>query len=228
MLLLAIDSSQRTGTVTLAEATEAGVRTLGNSLVEGGTFSAQLVPTIQGLLQSAHKTKSDIGALVAANGPGSFTGLRIGLAAVKAFAEILRQPIVAVSSLEALAAASAQQGGLLALIDAGRGECFCGAYTRTPSLLECQREFLASREEVLVMLRDTLRDGASAVTADAGLAEWLLSSNIRAEVVDSATLGAALARRGFELLNASKVVGALELDAHYLRRDESLFSPNGD
>src|SRR5262249_28261915 len=107
MLLLVTDTSGKDGFVGL-------VRTSGSPGAEklevmeevglaGGTFSAQLVPQISGLLEKHGLRKTDIGAFVVVSGPGSFTGLRVGLAAIKALAEILRAPIVPVSLLEVLA-----------------------------------------------------------------------------------------------------------------------------
>ena len=69
----------------------------------GGAFSAQLVPQIAALLEKHGHSKSDLGAFAVASGPGSFTGLRVGLAAIKALAEALQKPIVAISLLEAVA-----------------------------------------------------------------------------------------------------------------------------
>ena len=78
--------------------------------LEGGNFSAQLVPQISGLLTKHGLTKSDIDGFAVAAGPGSFTGLRVGLAAIKALAEILRKPIAAISLLEAVARAAGREG----------------------------------------------------------------------------------------------------------------------
>ena len=94
----------------------------------GGTFSAQLVPQIAALLSSHGFTKLDIGAFAVASGPGSFTGLRIGLAAVKALAEVLEKPIAAVSLLELCALTSGAQGKVMAALDAGRGDVYVGEY----------------------------------------------------------------------------------------------------
>ncbi len=91
-------------------------------------FSAQLVPQIAALLAKNGFSKADIEAFVVVSGPGSFTGLRVGLAAIKALAEILRKPIVPVSLLEVLALASGTQGKILAALDAGRGEVYVGEY----------------------------------------------------------------------------------------------------
>src|SRR4051812_10895325 len=103
MILLAIDSSQQSGSFTLARLQGADVEILETVSVHGGTFSAQLVPVIAHALTRLGIDKRKIGALAACVGPGSFTGLRIGLAAVKAFAEVMKLPIVAVSALELLA-----------------------------------------------------------------------------------------------------------------------------
>ncbi len=84
----------------------------------GGAFSAQLVPQIAALLEKHGHTKRDLGAFVVANGPGSFTGLRVGLAAMKALAEALQKPLVAISLLEAVARGGKADGRVLAAMDA--------------------------------------------------------------------------------------------------------------
>jgi len=107
-LLLAVDTSGKNGSVALARVSP------GHSEVEiieavplaGGTFSAQLVPQISALLAKHGYTKSDLASFAAVSGPGSFTGLRVGLAAIKALAEVLEKPIAAISLLEAVACSS--------------------------------------------------------------------------------------------------------------------------
>src|ERR1700747_1299336 len=127
MLLLAIDTSGKQGSIALSTT---GERSSGGDDVEaieiaplvGGTFSAELIPQISDLLSRNGHTKNDIGAFAVTSGPGSFTGLRIGLAAVKALAEVLAKPIAAVSRLEVCAFASGVQGKVMAALDAGRGD----------------------------------------------------------------------------------------------------------
>ena len=119
MILLAIDTSGKEGSIAVARAPENSRETSELTILEvvpleGGTFSAQLVPQIASLLAKHGLSKNDIAAFAVASGPGSFTGLRVGLAAIKALAEILGTPIAAVSRLEALARSARIRGTVIA------------------------------------------------------------------------------------------------------------------
>ena len=105
MLLLAVDTSGKNGSIALARVTpgQSEIEVLEVVPLAGGAFSAQLVPQIAALLEKHGHSKSDLGGFAVVSGPGSFTGLRVGLAAIKALAEVLQKPIVAVSLLEAVA-----------------------------------------------------------------------------------------------------------------------------
>src|SRR2546423_5910317 len=105
MLVLAIDTSGKEGSIALARAGAQNsdvVEIIQLVPLTGGTFSAQPVPQIAALLSSHGFTKLDIGAIAVGSGPGSFTGLRIGLAAVEALGEGLATPSAAWSPLEVL------------------------------------------------------------------------------------------------------------------------------
>src|SRR5579871_4695357 len=121
MLLLVVDTSGKDGFVGLVRGNGASdLQVMEEIPLAGGTFSAQLVPQIAGLLSKHEFSKRDIEAFVVVSGPGSFTGLRVGLAAIKAMAEILQKPIVPVSLLEVIAVASGKSGKVMAALDAGR------------------------------------------------------------------------------------------------------------
>src|ERR1700690_3230390 len=145
MFLLAIDTSGKHGSLALEQgALDGSCNVLEVVPLEGGTFSAQLIPQVASLLARHGRTKQDTGAFAAASGPGSFTGLRVGLAAVKALAEVLHKPIVAVSLLEAVAVASRARGKTIAALDAGRNEIYAA---------ECDAgEFVKLLSERLVTL----------------------------------------------------------------------------
>ena len=91
MLILAADTSGKQGSIALAECGTGGCSVVEIVPLTGGTFSAQLVPQIAALLEKHGHSKSDLGGFAVASGPGSFTGLRVGLAAIKALAEVLEQ-----------------------------------------------------------------------------------------------------------------------------------------
>ncbi len=103
MLLIAIDTSGRNGSVALCRGNRDSFETVQLIPIEGGTYSARLMPAIAELLANQQLSKEQIDAFVVVSGPGSFTGLRVGIATVKGLCEALQKPLVAVSMLEAVA-----------------------------------------------------------------------------------------------------------------------------
>src|SRR5215467_9632784 len=169
MLILGIDTSGKSGGVTLAEGDERTFRILGSSPIAGGTFSAQLVPTVAQLFETHGSKLADIGGFAVASGPGSFTGLRVGLSAIKGLAEILGRSIATVSLLEALAFAPGKPGLIAAALDAGRSEVFYGLYQVSTASAQMIAEKLLSQGQFLEAL------GASGttlfVTSDTNIAD---------------------------------------------------------
>ncbi|MDE0105073.1 MAG: tRNA (adenosine(37)-N6)-threonylcarbamoyltransferase complex dimerization subunit type 1 TsaB [Bryobacterales bacterium] len=125
MRLLAVDTARRHGSVALLRDGEVVASA---SLGVAPGFGEVLFPTIQELLRGQALAVADIEAFAGATGPGSFTGIRVGLVAVKALAEVGERPVAGVSSLRALAASASCEGPRAALLDARRGELFCGCY----------------------------------------------------------------------------------------------------
>jgi len=120
-LLLAIDTCGPSGSIALGRLSGQAVEILGQIELEGRSYSSTLVAAVGEVLAHGGVTLADVSAIVAVNGPGSFTGVRVGLAAVKGLAEPQRIPVVAVSRLEVLAAKS---GVPWAALDAHRNEVF--------------------------------------------------------------------------------------------------------
>jgi tRNA threonylcarbamoyladenosine biosynthesis protein TsaB len=120
MLTLAVDTTAEFGSVALADSDGVREEIL---LHEPKGFSGVLFQQIEVLLTRQEIRLEDIELFAGASGPGSFTGVRIGLAAIKGLGEVLGKPVVAVSNLEALAEYGT--GELRAtVIDARRGEIF--------------------------------------------------------------------------------------------------------
>ncbi len=124
--MLLVDTCGSRGSVVLADVSAGASQSPAVRYLPGRETQERLLPAITEVLQELSLTPSDIGAFAVTSGPGSFTGVRIGLAAVKGLAEALQKPVVAISRLALLA--SRAQGNVEAWIDAGRGDVFRGCY----------------------------------------------------------------------------------------------------
>jgi tRNA threonylcarbamoyladenosine biosynthesis protein TsaB len=125
-LLLALDTCGPVGSIALGRVMDGEVHLTGERSVPGGELSVLLVQAIADLLASAGAKVGDLDGLIAVAGPGSFTGIRIGLAVVKGFAEAAALPVVTVSRLAVLAELAKTP---TAVLDAHRGQMFFGIYT---------------------------------------------------------------------------------------------------
>ncbi len=148
--MLGIDTSGADGSLALARI-RAGhpASRLGQVVLNGRHCSAELIPQIKQLFSEAEMDVSDLAAIVVVNGPGSFTGLRIGISAAKALAEAKGLPVIALSRLELL---SSSGGNVAAVLDAGRGEY----YLRIPAASEnTATESLVTQPNLLAALHAT-------------------------------------------------------------------------
>lgn len=218
MLILAIDTSGQSGGITLAEADAGSFRAVESAAIAGGTFSAQLIPTLAALLKKHGYGVKDLSGFAAASGPGSFTGLRVGLSAIKGLAETLHKPIATVSVLEALASMADRTGTVASAMDAGRKEIFLGLYKRSDGALAKQREELLTQQDFLATL--ATERPAVIITSDPALGE-LASSSHSAVVVVTAPGSEVIARIGAGKLLAGETVSVEALDANYLRRSDA-------
>ena len=120
-LILSLETATRTGSVALTR----GPGLLALRAGEAQTsHSTRLLSSVEEALAEAGASLSQVELFAVANGPGSFTGLRIGLATIKAFAATLKRSCVGVSTLAAVAHAAGFSSRTLAMIPAGRGEVF--------------------------------------------------------------------------------------------------------
>ena len=218
MLLLVTDTSGKNGSVALARAGEPNpdaVHVIEALPLAGGTFSAQLVPQIATLLQKHSFKKTSIDAFIVVSGPGSFTGLRVGLSAIKALAEILRKPIVPVSLLEVVALAAGKRGRVMVALDAGRGEVYAGEYEIAGDSARVQREQLIPKQDLL-----SAASGFLLSTPDPSLAALAAQAGGTVFKVDSITTDM-IAGVGWKKLQAQQTLTPEQLDANYIRRSDA-------
>jgi tRNA threonylcarbamoyladenosine biosynthesis protein TsaB len=219
MLLLAADTSGKHGTIALARCGPDNACSVIEVVpLNGGTFSAQLVPQIAALLAKHGFGKTGIGGFAVVSGPGSFTGVRVGLAAIKALAEVLAKPIAAVSLLEAVAVSSGSQGRLVAVLDAGRGEVFAGEYDVHGDDVRLLHERLLTRGRLL-----ETATGSTVVTWDHALADAARGAGLPVEEIELPRSDV-VARLGWKKILAGDIVSPAALDANYLRSSSEIFS----
>lgn len=127
MNILALDASGKTAGICL---TQNGKQLYSKTLCEGLTHSETLLPLVQQGLAACGLTVAQIDLYAITNGPGSFTGLRIGIALIKGLAMVHNTPVVGVSTLHALAAGCTLNGTIVAALDARRGEVYWAAFKR--------------------------------------------------------------------------------------------------
>jgi tRNA threonylcarbamoyladenosine biosynthesis protein TsaB len=141
--VLSVDTCTRRGSVALQSGAETAAELRLSSLE---THSARLLRSIEFLLEAAGWTMGDLGLIAAGIGPGSFTGIRIGVSTAMGLAQTLKIPFAGISAFDGLAARfSFLEDPLGIVLDAQRGQVYFGQYefesgrancTLRPSLLD--------------------------------------------------------------------------------------------
>lgn len=216
-----IDTCGSTGSVAIAD-TGSSPAILAEAALPGRSASERLVAAIRELAASSGVSLAMLDAVAVVHGPGSFTGVRVGLSAAKGLCEALHLPLVAISRLAVLAhcTVAPKDSRIYALLDAGRGELYVGEYKGGV----CAGEALTTKE-VLLARMESGHGGESAclaVTCEASVAAALggLNPALVAEPQSKDALPLAIAR-----LEAGEFDDLAALDANYLRRtDAEIFS----
>lgn len=192
-------------------------------------YSSWLLPAVSEILKTSGLAMSDVGAYAVAAGPGSFTGVRVGLTTAKAWAEVYGRPVAAVSRLEAIAAQATGAGEYVAsFADAQRGQVFGALFRRAGSqVMKVGEEMvIAPGKFVEVAAASACGERMAWVSPDARLvvseAAWKdrEGRGEKAEQV-SATLAGVIGRIGFRRLQEGRTTDALGLDANYVRRSDA-------
>lgn len=220
-LLLAIDTCGPSGSVALGRWDGQAIEILGQIELEGRSYSSTLVAAVSELLARGGVTLREVGAIAAVSGPGSFTGVRVGLSAVKGLAEAARIPVVAVSRLEVLAAKAGVES---AALDAHRHEIFLRLGLADGASSPCEgfgrqgRELLAGAHELAAIdsppTRIAICDEAAALLLDAAWPDTELVRSAAPTAADALILCAPRAAAG-------EFVDLALLDGHYLRRSDA-------
>ena len=217
-MLLSINTCGNTASVALGVAGAKGIKILATAELAVRTYSARLVPEIAALLQKQQATLSDIEAIVVVSGPGSFTGIRVGLSTAKGLSEGAGIPLIAVSRLALLANASGLPH-VLAAVDAGRGEYYVGEYRNGNNL----GETLMTGEETVTAAK---QPGAGVLVCDESRADDASASACSALAICGPIYvqppdAAEALRFALSRFQAGDFDNPETLDANYLRRSDA-------
>lgn len=226
MIVLAIDTCDSRGSVAvLREYAIAG--SVAHETAE--EYSSWLLPAVERVLREAGIRMTDVDAYAVAAGPGSFTGLRVGLTTVKAWAEVYGKPIVAVSRLEGIALQASEGASYIAAFaNANRGQVFGAIYRRNGAALERLGDEMLLAPGMLVAAAAELAgkervswastDPDCIVSDEAWLAREKLNECIERV---SPFLAGMIAGMAAGRWATGQSTDALSLDANYVRRSDA-------
>ena len=206
MWTLAIDTAGALGGVALGDG-----RSVYFAELAGRSYSAQLVPAAARLFREAGISLSAVKLLAVISGPGSFTGIRIGLSTAKAWAETTNASLVAVSRLALYAASISEHDEVRVALDAGRGELFFGHYRGHGAIV--LREALIKKDQLAER-----ESGVPLFSFERGVFESLSALHPSMRSSPTAVDALAFAIRSAE---AGDFADPLTLDANYLRRSDA-------
>jgi tRNA threonylcarbamoyladenosine biosynthesis protein TsaB len=226
VIVLAIDTCDSRGSVA-AQRDGTVLKVVAHESEED--YSSWLLPAVGQCLEGSGLGMEAVDAYAAAAGPGSFTGVRVGLATVKAWAEVYGKRIVAVSRLEALAAeAKGDTAIVAAFANAQRRQVFGAVYRRN------KRGLVRLGDEMVIAPGKFLE--AAAEFAGGGSISWVSTHadctvleeawkarEMRGEKVEcvSNVRAPMIARMGLAALAEGRFTDALALDANYVRRSDA-------
>jgi len=236
MLILGFDTTSPEGGVALSRDGES----LGDVHADGkANYSVALFEMTDRLLESARRRVEDVDLFAAASGPGSFTGIRVGLAAAQGWAKAFGRPVRGVSVLEAMVEAARSQAGVaLPLLDARRGEFYGGLFRRGSTQEEKGTRFLdefaldgdgfaANAARIASLVTELIEAGNSAVdiiARERDQAALELAPKLPACVkrtIVPGFLAGAIANVAFRAAREGQLQKPEELDALYIRRSDA-------
>jgi len=226
VLILALDTCDPRGSIALLRD---AVLLHAETHTTAEDYSSWLLPAVTRVLTATGLRLPDIKLYAVAAGPGSFTGVRVGLTTVKAWSEVYRSPIAAVSRLEAVAAESTGSSPYVAaFIDARRNQIFAALYRRQGALLD-------RIEDEMVIAPDKFLNWCAA-KAGPGNIDWAatdpecltqstswssrLALNETVQEI-STPLAPRIGQIGYNLALQNHLTDALTLDANYVRRSDA-------
>jgi tRNA threonylcarbamoyladenosine biosynthesis protein TsaB len=226
VIILALDTCDSRGSVAVLR-DEDVLKAIAH---EGATeYSIWLLPAVEEALKSARVEMRDVELFAVASGPGSFTGVRMGLTTVKAWSEVYGRGIASVSRLEAMASEAPRVSEYIsAFFDAHRDQVYAGLFHRQEAKLELvEQEMVAAPVDFISWVGQRVRkERVNWVSIDpekiTGHAAWQERVKIGESVSACTTvLAPAIGRIGRVRALEGRLTDVLKLDAEYVRRPDA-------
>lgn len=219
MNILAIDTTTKKANVGIKTESLIKVKSIDNEV----THSEKLLPLIDEALKECNITIKDIDCIAATTGPGSFTGIRIGLATAKALAKVINANIFSIDSLSLLAKSADTQNHklIVSLIDAKNNRAYAGIYFNQDALTPAttaQNKYLNEIFEDVnkICIENNITENEVLVIADtSNIFECI--PNIYSKVLTSLNMDVLLSLAD----SATEFTDYLKLDATYVRSSEA-------
>ncbi len=221
MPILAIDTATKGSGAAIIEN--------GNLLAEfsfclGKTHSQRFLPMLEALLQGAECQLQDMDAIALTVGPGSFTGLRIGIATAKAWGQALQKPLIPIITLDALAQNAEKAHFAVPILDARKNEVYCCLYHNGQRLWDyCAKEPLKLAEELSKMPDCSIFEfmGDGTITYFSCIQEVLGERAILSPPPRRLFMASAVAVLAEQAWQEHKVTDSFSIEPFYLRLSEA-------
>ena len=222
MNILAVDTSTKKASVTIKKDEEVISKYVDNEI----THSEKLLPLIDEVLYKANLSLNDIDSLACIEGPGSFTGVRIGVATIKAIAKVLDKKIVGTTSLKLMAMSSLKEYNpkyVLALMDAKNDRVYFELFENTNGTLS-STTYLGNNyiESVIRDISDKDLDNLLITVDSDNLKNIINLENINVLKVDLDL------ENIFDIIDKEPEYTYLDLDAKYYRKSEAERTKDGE
>ncbi|MEJ6950780.1 tRNA (adenosine(37)-N6)-threonylcarbamoyltransferase complex dimerization subunit type 1 TsaB [Natronospora cellulosivora (SeqCode)] len=227
MLILGIDTSSSLGAIGLFDenglVAEANIRLFHR-------HSEELISNIEFILKQSARSSKELSAIAVVSGPGSFTGLRIGLSTAKTFAQVLEIPLVSLSSLDVLAYnLNFSETYIVPLIDAKRERVYTSIYSKWDQDIQEQKLEKDTAIEVEKLIEKLLNlDSESTYNLVGGGAkkygQYFEDSDLHINIASdsiSVPRGGVIAELGYYYLNNAKAENYLQVNANYLKKPQA-------
>lgn len=189
------------------------------NLNNGKTHSENLMPIVAEILSRNNMKLSKIDLISCCVGSGSFTGIRIGVASVKAMAEASKLPVIGVNALETLAQIDSSEAIKVSLIDARNNQVYCGVFDRDYQLLEeLMADDITTILESLKKYDDLICIGDGAVLHKALIEQELPQAKFSEQNEQKASLGGKVAYQKYQ---DNEIQSADTIVPLYLRKSQA-------